>query len=337
MTSKKNTVVYRKKPAGFSPVVEIVGLYLKHDGRYLFLQRAENKPQGLTWGVPAGKRENDETSVDAIIRETKEETGIDLNKEPPQEIGPLFVRHNDLDFLYRIFHLEIKSQPSVCLSDEHIAYAWVKKEEALSLDLIGGGADALQHYEALIASPFIKRKPFYFVRHGETAINASPTKRRVDYDLPLNQRGRQQAANLRQLISTLSLNSVSFSPILRAKETKEIIMQGHSLIEQELSDLRECKAVEWEEMTAQEMGYGFTVSDPLKAYFSRIVTGINTALTIEGEPLIVAHGGIHYGLCYLLMIDEHPWNIGNCELIYFTPTGTNEWKAKRCIGKAANE
>lgn len=63
----------------FKDLIEVAACYLEHENYYLFLKRAENKPAGLTWGVPAGKVEKNETPIDALTRELFEETSVQLS------------------------------------------------------------------------------------------------------------------------------------------------------------------------------------------------------------------------------------------------------------------
>lgn len=60
-----------------------VGIFNKKLDKVLLIKRnAEKKAKyGFSWGIVGGKIELTEYSVDAVIREVREETGIKLNKE----------------------------------------------------------------------------------------------------------------------------------------------------------------------------------------------------------------------------------------------------------------
>jgi probable phosphoglycerate mutase len=62
----------------------------------------------------------------------------------------------------------------------------------------------------------------YLARHGETASNA---ERRVvgQLDEPLNQRGRQQAAALRDLLGGVPLDAIYSSPLSRSLDTAALV------------------------------------------------------------------------------------------------------------------
>ena len=80
-------------------------------------------------------------------------------------------------------------------------------------------------------------------------------------------------------------------------------------------------------MVQLEDGRGYEVCHDIENFLARAARGANTALGKDSPPLIVAHGGIHWALCYHMVIENHPWKIGNCELVYFQPIGTEKWEA----------
>ncbi len=60
----------------------VVHVWIKNSkGEYLISQRAENKTLPLKWECTGGSVLKGETSLEGAIRETKEEVGIDLDKE----------------------------------------------------------------------------------------------------------------------------------------------------------------------------------------------------------------------------------------------------------------
>jgi 8-oxo-dGTP pyrophosphatase MutT (NUDIX family)/broad specificity phosphatase PhoE len=320
-----NASVFRIKPHDFNPSVEVAACYVEAGGKILLLKRAPGKSQGGTWGVPAGKLELGETARDAVIRETFEETGIRLSEL--YDLGKLYVRYPHLDFVYHFFHMEFPSFPEVILSDEHVESRFVTWEEALGMPLISGGVEAIHHFRAHAKRLLLRRKGFYFIRHGETDANGDAKAKLVDADLPLNGKGREQALSQQNTILNLPIQSVCYSPIQRAKETKEILMAGRLLKEVEIAGLSECRAQVWTNMVKLEEGSGYHTCDEVAAFLSRAIEGLSGALEQEGVPLIVAHGGIHWAICYHLMIENHPWKIGNCQLVHFLPKGERGWEA----------
>lgn len=72
---------------------------------------------------------------------------------------------------------------------------------------------------------------FFLVRHGEaennvrSILNSAPIKK----EYPLTERGREQVAEAAKHLATLEADALYSSPILRAKETAEIIAQATGL------------------------------------------------------------------------------------------------------------
>lgn len=56
----------------------VVGAVVQHDGRVLLLQRPENDFMGGIFELPSGQVEPGEALDAALIREVKEETGLDV-------------------------------------------------------------------------------------------------------------------------------------------------------------------------------------------------------------------------------------------------------------------
>ncbi len=96
----------------------------------------------------------------------------------------------------------------------------------------------------------------------------------------------------------------------------------------EIGDLSECKAHVWTKMVKLEEGHGYHVCDEVENFLTRAIRGLNAALEKGWPTLIVAHGGIHWALCYHMLIENHLWKIGNCELVHFRPVGDVEWEAE---------
>ncbi|RDI59031.1 NUDIX domain-containing protein [Nocardia pseudobrasiliensis] len=106
----------------------VVGAIVQHEGRVLLLQRPSDDFMGGIWELPSGKVEPGETLDQALTREVKEETGLDV-----VGIGRFLG-----DFDYRSgsgknsrqfnFVVEIASATPVMLQ-EHDLYAWTELTE----------------------------------------------------------------------------------------------------------------------------------------------------------------------------------------------------------------
>ena len=59
------------------------------EGQYLLVEERQERVRGL-WNIPAGYADEDETSVEAAIRETKDEVGLDVEVD----MEPFYVYEN---------------------------------------------------------------------------------------------------------------------------------------------------------------------------------------------------------------------------------------------------
>lgn len=151
MTKSKTpypTEVYSLMPNDFRPQVEVSACYLGCKDSYLFLLRAPGSLQARTWGVPAGKVEQGELPREAVIREVREEIGVNLDNALLAEVGSLYVRYPHVDFVYHAFAYEVSHQPPITLSAEHDEYRWVKPSQLAKLPLISGAIEAFRYFES---------------------------------------------------------------------------------------------------------------------------------------------------------------------------------------------
>jgi 8-oxo-dGTP pyrophosphatase MutT (NUDIX family) len=132
-------MVFAKKPETFNPRFEVSGCLLECDGSFLILERQLHKPQGGSWGMPAGKLDAGESSKDALIREMQQETGFLAREQDVRFIQKLYVRYPEYDFVYDLYRCPLAERPEVIINpSEHSAFRWVTPAEALAMNLIPG-------------------------------------------------------------------------------------------------------------------------------------------------------------------------------------------------------
>ncbi|NIM47088.1 MAG: NUDIX domain-containing protein [Candidatus Aenigmarchaeota archaeon] len=130
-------MMYLKKPEGFNAKFEIVSCFCINNGKILLLHRQTDRPQGETWGVPAGKIKKNENVNQAIIRELFEETGVPFSRNMLKYFSKVFVRYPDYDFVYHMFSAPLVNKKRVKIdSNEHKEFLWVTPKDALRLQLI---------------------------------------------------------------------------------------------------------------------------------------------------------------------------------------------------------
>lgn len=92
----------------------------------------------------------------------------------------------------------------------------------------------------------------YLVRHGETDGNVNQWYQ-GSTDIPLNARGREQAACLSRLWQDIRIDSIYSSTLSRAKETAQIIAKPHGLTVSAYDELQEVNFGLWEGHTYKEI------------------------------------------------------------------------------------
>jgi len=100
------------------------------DGRVLIAQRPDDKPMAGLWEFPGGKIEQNERPEEALIRELKEELGIDVQEAC---LAPLtFASHRYEDFALLMPLYICRRWSGTPVAKEHRALKWVRPKELSS-------------------------------------------------------------------------------------------------------------------------------------------------------------------------------------------------------------
>lgn len=117
-----------------------VGAVVVARDRILLVRRA-TEPAAGKWSVPGGRVEEGETLEEAVRREVKEETGLDV------EVGDLlgFVETASTSYHFVIcdFLAVVTGGEEPRAGDDACEVAWVEREAAGELDLVEGLRDFL--------------------------------------------------------------------------------------------------------------------------------------------------------------------------------------------------
>lgn len=132
----------------FNPKFAVAGTFLFVREKILLLQRAAHKPQGETWGVPAGKINHLEDRQAGARRELLEETGISLWPHLFEHKHTFYVRNEkkQYDFIYEVFIVTMCTKPAVNINiEEHVDYEWKTPSDALLVNLMDDESEVIKH------------------------------------------------------------------------------------------------------------------------------------------------------------------------------------------------
>ncbi|MDP6429285.1 MAG: histidine phosphatase family protein [Rhodospirillales bacterium] len=145
-------------------------------------------------------------------------------------------------------------------------------------------------------------RPFVFVRHGETDRNRQNIAQ-GQTDVPLNASGRDQARKAGGMVKDIEIATICVSPLLRARQTADIIAEVLPRPITVIDGLAECALGERE---GEFKGQWWTDwlagratpagAETYSAFVERALIGVNKALEQPGPVLIVAHGGIYWSI-----------------------------------------
>jgi len=111
---------------------EITKAVIEEDKRYLLIKRsshAENFP--TLWDFPGGSVDPGEAPSEAVIRETKEETNLDIVSGPEVKMS---VYEDDIRVLTIHYFVPESFDGEIELSPEHTEYTWLTREDMKELE-----------------------------------------------------------------------------------------------------------------------------------------------------------------------------------------------------------
>lgn len=149
--------------------------------------------------------------------------------------------------------------------------------------------------ESKITVPHV---PFYFVRHGKTDWNKLHQALCNQDDIPLNETGLLQATNVRKQMLSLGITKIYASPLMRTKQTAEII-NDHLAVPLELHE------------GLREVSHG------------QVATAFTEILDPFHTMLIVSHGNVYHVLLSILNAQATELKARNCGLYFFRPPTEN--------------
>ena len=107
----------------------VVGGIIEKDGKFLLVQEGKEECRGK-WNIPAGHLEPNETILDGVKREVKEETGCNVELTGLLQIGNK-VFHDDV-FISIVFSMKLLEEDIRFDKKEILDVKWFTYEELLN-------------------------------------------------------------------------------------------------------------------------------------------------------------------------------------------------------------
>lgn len=120
--------------------IRVVAALIEEGGKFLVCRRPANKARGLLWEFAGGKVEQGEEKAAALVRECREELGVEL------DVGEVFTElthvYPDVTVRLTLFCARIASGVPQRL--EHAELRWATPQEMLSLEFCPADAPILR-------------------------------------------------------------------------------------------------------------------------------------------------------------------------------------------------
>jgi 8-oxo-dGTP diphosphatase len=131
-----------------SPRPEVcVGAVVIDDDRMLLVRRGHGPAAG-EWSFPGGRVEFGETMVEALVREVKEETGLDV--AVGDYIGHVEVIADDVHFVIHDYHaIAFDAEAPLVVGDDAQEVAWFELHAVAELNLVDSVAEFLSDHHII--------------------------------------------------------------------------------------------------------------------------------------------------------------------------------------------
>lgn len=121
-------------------ITEVVAALIWNGNRFMICQRPAHKARGLLWEFVGGKTEPGETKEEALVRECREELGIELEAGTP--FFDVVHEYPDITVHLTLFNASVKSGKVQML--EHNDIRWITKHEISDYDFCPADTEILK-------------------------------------------------------------------------------------------------------------------------------------------------------------------------------------------------
>ncbi len=99
---------------------------IEHAGTFLLLKKREDSSIGAVWEFPGGKCRNAESAQEALVRECKEETDLDV--EVGEAVFEHFFTNKGTKYRLEVFRISAFSG-NVSITSDHTDFCWISQED----------------------------------------------------------------------------------------------------------------------------------------------------------------------------------------------------------------
>lgn len=105
-------------------------LMIDPEDKYLLMYRSDHPTFGKDPDLPGGTMEDNETLLETMLREVKEEAGVVIDAKSVDAVysGTKYSAH---DTHYTLFIAKVKTRPEIIMSWEHSSYEWLERDKFL--------------------------------------------------------------------------------------------------------------------------------------------------------------------------------------------------------------
>ena len=127
-------------------MIEVSCAIIIEKGKVLATQRSSAMPHPLKWEFPGGKLKGEEGPKASIVREIREELGLEL--DPLEVLSPV-IHHYDSQSV-KLIPVRCTIVEGIISLSEHGAYRWMACDELEEMDWLEADVEVVKQVRALI-------------------------------------------------------------------------------------------------------------------------------------------------------------------------------------------